>query len=140
MKILRFEDLIAWQKAQDFAVKVYAVFSPHRDFGFRDQICRAVVSISNNISEGFERNSDLEFVRFLNIAKGSCSEAKSMIYLAEKLHYIDKAKQTELINDASEVAKIIHGLIKSVLRKKYESNSGTKEPEVEYESKFNTND
>ncbi len=58
MKITSFEDIIAWQKAQDLAFGLYCVFSKIRDYSFRDQILRAVVSISNNISEGFERNTD----------------------------------------------------------------------------------
>jgi len=65
MAIQRFEDIIAWQKAQDLAVEIYNVFQTSRDFGFRDQICRAVVSISNNIAEGFDRSSDADFKRFL---------------------------------------------------------------------------
>jgi len=65
MAIQRFEDIIAWQKAQDLAVEIYNVFQTSRDFGFRDQICRAVVSISNNIAEGFDRSFDADFKRFL---------------------------------------------------------------------------
>jgi len=111
MKIKRFEDLIAWQKAQDLAVKVYRTFSVIRDFGFRDQINRVAVSISNNIAEGFDRSSDADFIRFLNIARSSCSEVKSMIYLASRLEYISAEIDSELLNDANEVSKIIHGLI-----------------------------
>ena len=55
MKIVRFEDVIAWQKAQDFAVEIYQVYEHSRVFGFKDQIQRAVISISNNIAEGFDR-------------------------------------------------------------------------------------
>jgi len=59
-----------------------------KDFGFKDQICRASVSVMNNIAEGFERRSDAEFKRFLFIAKGSCGEVRSMLYLALELRYI----------------------------------------------------
>ncbi|MFH1050798.1 MAG: four helix bundle protein [bacterium] len=83
MIIIRFEDIIAWQKAQDLAVEIYHIFKQNKDYGFRDQILRAVVSISNNIAEGFERNSDNDFVRFLFISKSSCSEVKSMLYLSK---------------------------------------------------------
>jgi len=65
MKIKRFEEVIAWQKAQDLAVDIYAQFKDLKDFGFREQICRAVVSISNNIAEGFDRKTDADFSRFL---------------------------------------------------------------------------
>lgn len=82
MAIQKFEDIIAWQKAQDLAIEIYYEFSNLRDYGFKDQICRAVVSISNNIAEGFDRSSDADFSRFLYISIGSCSEVKSMLYLA----------------------------------------------------------
>ena len=80
--IVRFEDLIAWQKAQDLAVKVYGTFEALRDFGFRSQICSAAVSVSNNIAEGFDSRSKKDFVRFLNISRNSCNEVKSMCGLA----------------------------------------------------------
>ncbi|MFZ4632834.1 MAG: four helix bundle protein [Saprospiraceae bacterium] len=85
MKIKRFEDAIAWQKGQDLAVWVYQHFGGLRDFSFKDQICRASVSISNNFAEGFDRNSDREFLHYLFIARGSNSEVKSMCYLAHRL-------------------------------------------------------
>lgn len=91
MKVQKFEDLIAWQKAQDLAVDVYAAFGELKDWEFKDQICRAAVSISNNIAEGFGRQSKKEFIRFLYIALGSASEVKSMLYLAIRLNYLDKS-------------------------------------------------
>lgn len=114
MAINKFEDVIAWQKAQNLAVEIYCEFKVLKDFGFKDQICRAVISISNNIAEGFDRGSDGDFVRFLRIALSSCSEVKSMLYLAEKLTYIDQSKKDQLIRNADEVSKIIKGLIKSL--------------------------
>ena len=74
MKILKFEDLIAWQKGQDLAVSIYKAFEESRDYGFKDQIQRASVSVSNNIAEGFDRGSQKEFIRFLYISISSCSE------------------------------------------------------------------
>ena len=88
MVIQKFEDIIAWQKAQDPAIEIFSDFSEMRHFGFRDQICKAVVSTSNNITEGFDRSSDAAFSRFLHIALGSASETKSMLYLAERLGFI----------------------------------------------------
>jgi len=64
MKIEKFEDIIAWQKAQDLAVEIYSTFRLLKDYGFKDQICRAVVAISNNIAEGFDRSSDADFHDF----------------------------------------------------------------------------
>ena len=117
MKIQKFEDILAWQKSQNFAVEIYAIFSGIRDFGFKDQILRASVSISNNIAEGFDRISNADFARFLYISLGSCSEVKSMIYLAEKLGYLSKTKQIELIENSNEISKITRGLIKSLSKK-----------------------
>lgn len=72
MKIERFEEIIAWQKAKVLAVELYFLFTEHKDFGFKDQIQRASVSIMNNIAEGFERKSNNEFKQYLYKAKGSC--------------------------------------------------------------------
>lgn len=114
MKIKRFEDIIAWQKGQALAVELYSSFSTLKDYNFKDQISRAAVSISNNIAEGFDRSSDADFRRFLFISLGSCSEVRSMLYLAEKLNYIDVKRRDLLIEQASEISKILWGLIKSV--------------------------
>ncbi|MEQ6120290.1 four helix bundle protein [Reichenbachiella sp. MALMAid0571] len=114
MAIQKFEDIIAWKKAQDLAVEVYALFSKSKDYGFRDQICRASVSISNNIAEGFDRSSHADFKRFLYIALASCSEVKSMLYLAERLDYVNSEKATVLKDKCTETSKIITGFIKAL--------------------------
>ncbi|MDR3227116.1 MAG: four helix bundle protein [Prevotellaceae bacterium] len=114
MKIQKFEDIIAWQKAQNLAVDIYQHFDKIKDFGFKDQICRAAVSVSNNIAEGFDRNSDTDFLRFLYIAISSCSEVKSMLYLAERLNFINGEQKTLLLEKADEISKILRGLIKSL--------------------------
>ena len=114
MKVKCFEDLIAWKKAQELAINLYDVFKNNKDFSFKDQILRAVVSISNNIAEGFDRNSTTDFSRFLYIAKSSCSEVKSMLYLSKQLNYITEEKSNELIHKSVEISKIITGLINSL--------------------------
>lgn len=114
MTIQKFEDIIAWQRAQDLAEIIYIKFGKSRDYGFRDQICRAVVSISNNIAEGFERRGDNEFRRFLKIALGSCSEVRSMIYLASRLNYLEKVEAVQLLEKCIEVNKLIYGLLRSL--------------------------
>jgi four helix bundle protein len=78
MRIERFEDIMAWQKAKDLSVAIYRLFETIKDFGFKDQIQRASVSVMNNIAEGFERKGNKEFAYFLYIAKGSCGEVRSM--------------------------------------------------------------
>ena len=114
MAIEKFEDIIGWQKAQDYAVEIYAVFGYLKDFSFKDQICRASISISSNIAEGFDRQSNKEFVRFLYIALGSCSETKSLIYLGHRLKYCSEEVKTSLLDQANEIGRIIHGLINSM--------------------------
>lgn len=114
MKIQKIEDIVAWQKAQDLATEVYPQFSGVKDFTFKDQICRAVISVSNNIAEGFDRKTDKEFSYFLYIALGSSSEVKSMLYLSEKLGYISKNDHQKHIDQGSEVARVIRGFIKSI--------------------------
>ena len=114
MAIQRFEDIIAWQKSQEWAVSIYKLFDSRKDFYFKNQICGAVVSISNNIAEGFDRSSNPDFIRFLYYSIASCSEVKSMLYLAEKLSYISHEELVINLEKGDEISKIIRGLIKSL--------------------------
>ena len=117
MIIQKFEDIIAWQKAQDLAKEIFVEFRELKHLGYRDQICNASVSISNNIAEGFDWSSDADFSRFLYIAIGSASETKSMLYLAGRLNFINQDKKILLIEQSDEVSRIIRGLIKSIAKK-----------------------
>ncbi len=112
MRIKKFEEIQAWQKAQELAITIYSEFKNSKDFGFRDQICRSVVSISSNIAEGFERSSDADFARFLYISLGSCSELKSLTYIAIKIGYINDDKSKKIISTTNEISKMIQGLIR----------------------------
>lgn len=114
MTVHKFEDIIAWQKAQDLAVNIYSDFGKLNDYSFRNQICAASVSISNNIAEGFDRSSNADFCRFLYMAAGSASEVRSMLYLAELLSFIDSVRKTLLIERTNEVSRLIYGFIKSL--------------------------
>jgi four helix bundle protein len=115
--IRRFEDIIAWQKARELAVQVYVSFADSKDFGFKDQIQRASVSVMNNIAEGFERQTDKEFHQSLYIAKGSCAEVRSMLYLASDLEMVESDSLNSLSEMTIETSKILYGLIKSVKAK-----------------------
>ena len=106
--IKNFEELAVWKMSREIVNLIYADFKACRDFGFRDQITRAGISIMNNISEGFCRSSDAEFKQFLNISKGSAGEIKSMYYIAEDQLYIStdlallrRNKTQQLINSIS---------------------------------------
>jgi four helix bundle protein len=114
MKIERFEDIIAWQKAKVLTIKIYSLFRESKDFGFTNQIQRASVSIMNNIAEGFERKGDKEFKHFLFIAKGSCGEVRSMLVLAKELNFISENDNSELYSLSEEISKILSGLIKTL--------------------------
>lgn len=117
MAIERFEDLQAWQKSHELAREIYTVTNDgkfSRDFGLRDQIRRASVSVMSNIAEGFERYSRPDFHRFLVIAKASCAEVRSQLYLAYDIGYLDKDTFENLMTKARRTSYIINGLRKSV--------------------------
>jgi len=114
MKIRTFEDLFVWQKAIVHTIEIYKRFQLVSDFGFKNQIQRASISISNNIAEGFERGSDRDFRRFLFIAQGSCSEVKSMIYIALKLNYISEDEFSTIYGQLNEIGKMLFGLMKTL--------------------------
>ncbi|KKR54101.1 MAG: S23 ribosomal protein [Parcubacteria group bacterium GW2011_GWA1_40_21] len=114
MKIEKFEDIIAWQKSKELTLLIYKAFSIGKDFRFKDQIQRACVSIMNNIAEGFERRGDKEFKHFLFIAKGSCGEVRSMLYLALDLEYLNKEQYGKYYNLSVDVSKLLSGFIKTL--------------------------
>ncbi len=112
MKIERFEEIKAWQKARILTAEIYDIFGKSSDYGFSNQICRASVSIMNNIAEGFERHTKKEFTHFLFIAKGSCGEVRSMLYLAKDLNRISETQFNQLFQMTEECSKMLSGLIK----------------------------
>jgi four helix bundle protein len=114
MKIEKFEDIISWQKGIELSSIIYDIFRNNRDYGFRDQIQRAAVSVSNNIAEGFERQSNKELSKFLYIAKGSAGEVRSMLHIAIKLNYITKGQFDDLQNRCTEISRLLSGFIKSI--------------------------
>ena len=114
MRILRFEDSIAWQKSKVLVFDVYTCFKNIKDYSFKDQIQRAALSVMNNIAEGFERGTNKELLHFLYIAKGSCGEVRSMLYMAQLQHYISVKDFDKIKEGAEEISKIISGLIKKI--------------------------
>jgi four helix bundle protein len=115
--VLRFEDLIVWQKAQDLACGIYKFFGSLKDYSFKDQICRASVSTSSNIAEGFDQRSTKEYLRFLQISRTSANEVKSLLYLSSRLQFISIDKQQILLEKTEEIIKMTVGLIKSLQSK-----------------------
>ncbi len=106
-----FENLEVWQEAVELAARVYELFRECRDFDFRGQIQAAAVSVSNNIAEGYERSSNAEFVRFLDIARGSCGEVRSQTDVAARLKLLKQPDATALIADAKLLSKRIARLM-----------------------------
>jgi four helix bundle protein len=109
-KIDRIEDKLVWQKAKSLTVEIYKA-SNHgnfaRDFGLRDQIRRAALSIPSNIAEGFGRGGNKEFLQFLSIAKGSLYELKTQLIIAKEIEYLDNEIFIKISNDSDEVGKML---------------------------------
>ncbi len=111
-KIERFEDIKAWQKARELVNEIYSVTNDGRfakDFGLREQIRRAAVSIMLNIAEGFARKTNREFSQFLVIAHGSAAEVQSALYVALDQNYITQQQFEKLYKMTDETSKMIMG-------------------------------
>lgn len=117
-KVESFENLRIWQEARSLAKEVYADFADCRDFSFRGQIQSAAVSIMNNTAEGFERATDADFARFLDIAKGSSGEVRSMYYTALDLKYVPEETANLRQSKATIISSGIGALIKHLRKKK----------------------
>lgn len=117
-KIISFEDLIIWEKAQQLARKIYNLSDNNsritKDFALRNQLKSASISISDNIAEGFEYNNNADFYRFLRIAKGSCGETRNKILFLKRIEYIDQATCSTLAQEANDLGKQIGQLMKNV--------------------------
>lgn len=111
------ENLYIWKESRLFVNAIYHMMAACKDYGFKDQIQRAAVSIMNNIAEGSESGSDPKFVNFLNIAKGSCGEVRSMLYLCEDFGYCSPETRTELQLQLKKISTGIVRLIDSLSSK-----------------------
>ena len=111
-----YRNLVVWQKAKALAVSVYKVADAgplSRDFGLRDQICRAAVSVPSNIAEGDDRDSDKEAVRFLFIAKGSLAELRTQLEIAKETGRLQESEYESLEARCGEVGRMLGGLIRA---------------------------
>jgi four helix bundle protein len=119
--ILRFEDFIAWQKARELTAIVYRATEQgkfQKDYGLRDQMRRASVSIMANIAEGFERGRSSEFHQYLSVAKASCAELRSHLYVALDAQYLPREDFNVLKSHAEEAGRLLGGLRASVQRRR----------------------
>jgi len=113
--VKRFEDLEAFQMARELTKQLYRVTGTGRfarDYGLRDQITRAAISVMSNVAEGFERGGDKEFLQFLSLAKGSCGEIRAQLYVGIDQGYIDERQFTTLVDQASRIGRALAGLMK----------------------------
>lgn len=116
-RVERFEDLVAWQKARELTRSIYQVTAQgefSKDWGLRDQLRRASVSVMSNIAEGFDRGGRAEFHQFLVIAKASCAEVRSQLYIALDACYISEDVFARLHHLAQEVGRVVNGLRSAV--------------------------
>jgi four helix bundle protein len=123
MSVKSFEEMEVWKEARRLTQRIYVLTKKgefSKDFGLRDQIRRAAVSVMSNIAEGFERGGNHEFVQFLYVAKGSCGEVRSQIYVALDQNYVVNVEVEELTRSFKRLSSMISNLI-SYLR-----NSGMK--------------
>lgn len=114
-QIERFEDIEAWKQMRKLTKEIYSITLSGnfaRDFGLRDQIRRAAVSVMSNIAEGYERNGNREFLQFLSQAKGSIGEIKAQLYVAMDVGYISNTDFERLFNDATKIGQLIGGLMR----------------------------
>ena len=121
-----FEEIEAWQEARALTREIYTLSRTGnfaRDFGLRDQICRAGVSIVSNIAEGFERDGVGEFVQFLSVAKGSTGEVRAQLYVALDQNYIDQTTFNRLQSQTQSISRKLGALIKYLRKTSYK---GTK--------------
>lgn len=108
-KFSKFEEIQAWQKAKDLTLLIYKITAEEKfakDFGLKDQIRRASVSIMANIAEGHGRRTNVEFANFLNIARGSAAEVQSHLYIALELNYINRKEFDELYQTLTEISRM----------------------------------
>ena len=113
---MRFENLDVWKRSTRLSADIYKYFSPCRDYGFKDQITRAGLSIACNIAEGFERESTRECINFLSYAKDSCAELRTQIHIGLEIDYIEKEIAVRWLNESVEISRMIGGLIKTKKR------------------------
>ena len=112
-----FENLEVWQCGCRLAVEVFRAFDGCRNFTLKDQIQRAGLSIPSNVAEGSERGSVKDFAHFLNIAKGSCGELRTQLYIARKLELLTKSAFNQLVSESKELSSMLEGLRRSLLNR-----------------------
>ena len=107
-----FEQLDIWKRSARLSADLYRHLAASRDFGFKDQITRSGLSVPSNIAEGMTRPSIKDRIRFLHIAKGSCAELRTQVYIGMEIDYIGREKGHSWVAETKEIAAMLTGLIR----------------------------
>ena len=119
---MKCEKLDVWKRSAAVSAEIYLELKDLKDYGFKDQLSRSGLSVPSNIAEGLERNSEVEKIRFLDIARASIAEAKTQIYIGMKINYVSLEKGKQWIAEYEAIGKMITGLINSIQNKKGAAN------------------
>ena len=111
-----FEALDVWKRSTRLSVMLYQKLQDSREWGFRDQVTRSALSIPSNIAEGYERNSRKEYVQFLRIAKGSCGELRTQLYIGMESGLLDRPFAETLIQETTELSRMLGAMIEKLRR------------------------
>lgn len=125
--VRQFEELLCWKKARELTREIYKAFGNCRDFGFKDQVQRAAVSVMSNIAEGFESGTRQEFLNYLYIAKGSAGEVRAQLYAACDIGYLNMEIFKHLNSLAVECSRLTASFIKGLKASKFQGLQFKKE-------------
>ncbi len=109
-----FENLEVWKRSCRLSADLYRALDACRVYGYRDQVTRAALSIPSNIAEGYERNSSREYKRYLGIAKGSCGELRTQLYIGIEAGLLERERGFQFLGEAVEISRMLQGLIRSI--------------------------
>jgi four helix bundle protein len=112
-----FENLEVWKRSARLSVDIYRLLRESKAYGFRDQIFRSALSVPSNVAEGYERGSRNEYVRFLKIAKGSCGELRTQLYIGIEAGLLEKPAAVAYIQEARELSMMLQGMIGALEQK-----------------------
>ena len=116
-KITKYEDLLVWQKSMELTKEIILKTQDMKLFSLKDQMCRASISVPSNIAEGYERQTNKEFIRYLYIAKGSCGELRTQLYILKDIGLFTNNIIDEFINNSREISAMLYSLIQTRITK-----------------------
>ena len=131
---MKFEDLEVWKRSARLSAELYKATCELRDWGYRDQLTRAGLSISSNIAEGFERESHMDCVRFLSFAKGSCGEVRSQLHIGKEIGYLEAEFANNSIAECREISRMLAALIKK--RRQFANQAQDESSEYSIDPRF----